>query len=350
MPGSPIPPQPPTDNTEDNKKNGVDTSGYGNDDASIRAANVAAHPSTGILKGSGPDGGLTNQDWANGANTVSKGVTDVWNGINGHYNAPPIGYNQNAGQVGGVNSGQQLQGRDLQSSLIQQLQDQAAGRGPSLAQMQLQKATDANLSNAMALGASQRGAGAAGMQHNIAQQQAGISQQMAGDSGMLALNEQMRARDALGQQVNTQRGQDQAMVEANAQRQAEAAKTQATLDQQRQQMEMKNAHDSSPMGFIGGLFSAMSDENLKTEITPGEGKLYAFLDKLGTHDYRYKDEKHGEGRRISPMAQELVKSDLGKQFVFEHKDGKAVDYGKGLGTMLASQAALHKRLKKLEGK
>lgn len=276
------------------------------------------------------------------------------------------------------NGMQQDEGRSMQMALIQRLQDQANGVGPSLAQMQLQKGTDQNMANAMALGQSQRGAGQAGMLKGIQGQQAGIAQGMAGDAAMLRLNEQMGANAQLGSQLGGMRGQDQGwagmgmqnnqfnasqgnqnnqfyagqqnnMANSNAQRQADAAKQQAELELQRQKMEQEAAKQGSPLGAIGGVLSAVSDERLKTDIAPGEAKLYAFLDKLGAHDYKYKDPKHGEGRRISPMAQELEQTDEGKAFVFEMKGGKAVDYGKGFGTMLASQAALHKRLKKLEG-
>jgi hypothetical protein len=267
--------------------------------------------------------------------------------------------------------GQQDQTRNMQMTLIQQLQDQAAGRGPSLAQMQLQKGTDQNMAQAMALGQSQRGAGAAGMLKGIQGQQAGIAQGMAGDSAMLRLQEQMAAQNALGTQLGGARGQDMGaaqynagaanqagqfnagqqntMANANAQRQADAATAQAKLDMEREKMLNDQAAKASPMGAIGGILAAFSDERLKKNVKPAGHKLYAFLDKLGSHEYSYKDPKHGTPR-ISPMAQELEKSDLGKSMVTEAPEGKQVDYAKGFGTMLASQAALHKRLKKLEGK
>lgn len=296
---------------------------------------------------------------------------NLWNKINGSRQPGQLTMNAQAGQTGagaqagGPNGANQDQMRGMQMALIQQLQDQASGNGPSLAQMQLQKGTDQNMSQAMALGASQRGAGSAGMLKGIQGQQAGVAQGMAGDAAMLRLQEQMSARQALGQQLGQGRGQDQSwagmgmqnnqfnagqlnqMTTGNADRAAAAAKQQAQLDLEREKMLNEQAKQRSPMGAIGGMFSAISDERLKTDIAPGESKLYAFLDKLGAHDYKYKDPKHGEGRRISPMAQELEKSELGREFVFEVKEGKAVDYGKGFGTILAAQAALHKRLKKL---
>ncbi len=49
------------------------------------------------------------------------------------------------------------------------------------------------------------------------------------------------------------------------------------------------------------------------------------------------------------MAQDLEKTPEGKALVENTDQGKIVDYGKGLGTMLAAMADIHKRLKKIEG-
>ncbi len=298
--------------------------------------------------------------FGNAVADASRFTQDRWGDIMGTRNPNDIRVGQQGQNA--MNRGDHAAGqtRNMQMSLIQQLQDQANGVGPSLAQMQLQKGTDQNLSNAMALGQSQRGAGAAGMMKGIQTQQAGIAQGMAGDSAMLRLQEQMAARNQLGQSLGQVRGSDDQNAQfyagqqnttanSNAQRQADAAKQQATLDLEREKMLNEQRKNNSPLGFMGGLFSSMSDERVKTDIAPASSSLYEFLDKLGAHEYRYKDEKHGEGRRVSPMAQELESSEAGKPFVFETKDGKAVDYGKGFGTMLASQAELHRRLKKLEG-
>lgn len=302
------------------------------------------------------------------------GNSNIWGKINGtRAQTPGAGqFDPNAGQISGSmytaagpNGTDQNQTRGMQMSLIQQLQDQAAGRGPSLAQMQLQQGTDRNMSQAMALGQSMHGAGAAGMRKGIAGQQAGMAQGMAGDSAMLRLQEQMAARGQLGTELGQTRSADQnfagmgmqnqqfnagqmnAGLTGNADRAASAAQAQAKLDIEREKLLNDQAAKASPMGAIGGILAAFSDERLKTDVQPAESSLYAFLDKLGAHEYEYKNPKHGD-RRVSPMAQELEKTDLGKAFVFEAGPGKAVDYGKGFGTMLASQAALHKRLKALE--
>lgn len=94
----------------------------------------------------------------------------------------------------------------------------------------------------------------------------------------------------------------------------------------------------------------MSDERVKKDVKPGEEKVRAFLDALSPHIYKYKDKTDGEGEHLSVMAQELEKSDLGKEFVKETPRGKRVDYGKGLETMKAAAEYLEKRMKAMEAK
>lgn len=94
---------------------------------------------------------------------------------------------------------------------------------------------------------------------------------------------------------------------------------------------------------------AYSDINVKQDIKKGDAQLQEFLDSLGVYDYEYKDPKYGEGRRISPMAQEIEKTPLGKAAISTNNEGyKIVDYGKLGGTMLASLAMLNHKYNELE--
>jgi hypothetical protein len=252
-----------------------------------------------------------------------------------------------------------------QQQLIQMLQGQAMGQGPSLAAGQMRQATDRNIAQQQAMSASGRGPGAAGAAYQSQNMAAAANQQAAADTSQLRLQEQLQAQGLLGSILGQTRGQDQSFGSLQLQDQkqrddlvsqfmkmgydADQANRQAAMKME----ELKNTAYNGANGgggFLGGLFSSLSDETAKTEIQDADGEISAFLDALEPHSYKYKDEKNGKGRRISVMAQELEKSKLGEEFIFE-KDGlKNVDYGKGLGTMLAAQAALHKRLKKLEGK
>lgn len=291
-------------------------------------------------------------------------------------------------QMPQFNFGYQDQTRNAQMGLMQQLQAQANGQGPSLAQMQLQRGQESAMANAMAMGASQRGANQAGALRNIGTQQAGIQQGLAADSAQLRMQEQMMAQQQLAGLTGQMRQQDigassaqtqfaqqsrqmndqmvqfytsQGMslqdAQLKAQMELEKLRTQQNIEQMKIEQERDAANKKlagdvvgGAMDMVGGGLGAISasDENLKTDIAPADSDLYEFLDTLEPHSYSYLDEKHGKGERVSVMAQELEKSPLGEAFVFETDDGKMVDYGKGLGTMLAAQAALHRRLKKLE--
>lgn len=95
--------------------------------------------------------------------------------------------------------------------------------------------------------------------------------------------------------------------------------------------------------------SAASDVNSKQNIKGAESELQDFLNNLGVYSYEYKDPKYGEGRRISPMAQEIEKSDLGKTAISTNEEGyKVVDYGKLMGTQLAALALLNHKYNELE--
>lgn len=105
-----------------------------------------------------------------------------------------------------INQAPQAQFRQGQEGLIAQLQAQANGTGPSLAQGQLQQATDRNMAQALAMGQAAGNNGAA--MRNIANQRAAMSQQSAADSSQLRMAEQMQAQNQLGQVLAGARGQD----------------------------------------------------------------------------------------------------------------------------------------------
>lgn len=106
----------------------------------------------------------------------------------------------------------------------------------------------------------------------------------------------------------------------------------------------------SLVGAGAGLATAISDENLKENITDGDSDAKDLLKNISTKSYDYKNAIGGEGRHLSPMAQDLEKSAVGKSMVLETPLGKVVDYGKGFGAIMAVQKYLDKRLEKLEAK
>ncbi len=94
-----------------------------------------------------------------------------------------------------------------------------------------------------------------------------------------------------------------------------------------------------------------SDVRAKENISDAKGELQDFLDNLGIYSYEYKNKEHGEGRYISPMAQDFEKSKLGAQAVETDATGlKKVNYGRLIGVQSAALALLNHKYNELEQK
>jgi hypothetical protein len=92
----------------------------------------------------------------------------------------------------------------------------------------------------------------------------------------------------------------------------------------------------------------MSDETQKEQVTDASGKLTDFMSKIGAHSYKYKNpEVDGQGIYTTPMAQELQKTELGKQAVIETPRGLMVDYARLGGVNLAAVSVVHREQQKL---
>ena len=86
---------------------------------------------------------------------------------------------------------------NMNQDLARQLMAQANGEGPSLAQMQLQQASDQNLKNQAGLIASQRGMNPNQVARAVAMQGASTGQDLANKSGQLRLQEQLEKQKLL---------------------------------------------------------------------------------------------------------------------------------------------------------
>jgi len=105
----------------------------------------------------------------------------------------------------------------------------------------------------------------------------------------------------------------------------------------------------------GGGGIKISDEDLKTDIDYDPQDVQKFMDRLKPAAYDYKEKVQdsplaSKNRELGVMAQDLEKSKLGKESVENTDMGKIVDYDNLEPKMLASIAALNRRLKELEGK
>lgn len=99
-------------------------------------------------------------------------------------------------------------------------------------------------------------------------------------------------------------------------------------------------------GMMLSAASMFSDERCKEEIE--EFSPSDFLDSLTGYKFKYKDKKHGEGKHVGVMAQDLEKTEAGSKLVVDSPEGKIVDYAKAGPAIMASLASLNDRLKKME--
>lgn len=211
-----------------------------------------------------------------------------------------------------------------------------SGGSSNIAPMQMQANMDMANQQAMALAASQRGASNPALAFRQAQmmnQQAGL--EAAQQAALMGQQERMQANQMLLAQAAAQRGV--ALNSAVANQQADTQKKQ---------------FDANLISGIGQTAVMASDERAKKDIEP---KKYAmeeieqFLKVLKPSTYEYKDAKHGTGEKMGVMAQDLEKSEIGKTMVDTAPDGtKMVDTNKAIGALLAANADMAKRIKKLE--
>lgn len=269
---------------------------------------------------------------------------------------------------------QALQGQNginNQNQVYGQLQGVANGSGPNPAQAQYQQNVNQLAAQQAGLLGSQKGISPALQARLIAQQGSSAMQNAAGQGAANLANQQLGAMTAAGQMANTQAGnqigQTNANVGAQQGEQQNLLGAQAAYGNQQAgilgnmnqtnsatQIQNSKAQQGIFGGLLGGAGGILSDENAKTNIQPADDKIQAFLDAVGAHQYNYKSSVQGNpgtapGSHVGPMAQELEKSELGKQMVVNTPQGKGVDFERGLGTIVAAQAALNKRLEALEG-
>ncbi len=270
----------------------------------------------------------------------------------------------------GGNQAGALKQAQMQRALIGQ---EAASQSSAL-RAQEQQAAQASLGQLLSAG---RGADI-----GLASDQAGLQQQ-AGMANQAATNQFALQQGQFGQQANAmnlQAGAEQqkqvndltakymamGMTLDEAQRNAEiqqrqfqasllaqqeAARNQVGIQSATQGLQLVGAGASALGSMFAGGASGFSDERVKTDIEPGERALGELLSGIGAHEYSYKEPDkplRGRGRFVSAMAQELEQTEIGKSMVHDTPEGKVVDYGKGLGAMLAGLSWVHKRLEQLE--
>lgn len=255
-----------------------------------------------------------------------------------------------------LNYGKQIADRNQntianQNQLDQMLTQTLAGNGPSAAQSQLQAATDQNIAQQASMAASARGPNQALAQRAAMMNGAQIQQQAVNQAATLRAQEMQQAQQNMMSNLQNKDAFTSAMTNAGTARDT----GQGTLDEASKKR-FQEAYGSVMSGVGAGVGAiAASDKNMKKDIQASNENMDSFLDALKAYTYEYKDEDKkkpgaGSGKFSGVMAQDLEKSKLGKGMVMDTPDGKMVDYGKGFGLMLAANARLNERLKKLEEK
>lgn len=112
----------------------------------------------------------------------------------------------------------------------------------------------------------------------------------------------------------------------------------------------------SGMDYMERMFTmggGGSDERMKKDIKPlASQDVNDMLDNLVPSTYKYKNPDMPwtrPGPQAGVMAQDLEKSPMGASMVRDTPVGKIVDTNAAIGALLAANADLHKRLKKIEG-
>lgn len=240
-------------------------------------------------------------------------------------------------QAGYQSNPKEAEARKLQLANIKQLQGLASGAAPSAAAIQGQQAREANINSAMALANSARGPANTLNQKGAVQAMAQANQQALQTQAATQAQEQMAYQQLLANQIAQQRSQD------------------LGIGQMQNQIAQSNAQGQNQM--MGGLLSGaagigaaamMSDKNVKKDIKDADSEITAFMDNLDPKSYKYKDEKHGKGKQVGIMAQDLEKSKKGKEIVAEGPEGKMVSLEGAVPKLLAAVANLNDRIKKME--
>lgn len=246
----------------------------------------------------------------------------------------------------------ELSGADKvrEKTFIDSIEGDIAGENESLAVAQYKQAQEDALRGSMALASSTKGvSNPALLSRNIANVQDNQGQELAQQSGQMRMQERQNALNSMNSYLAAKQGV--ALNNAQTQNQASASQTQATSNFL---SSLGQAAAAAASGGSSGGASAASDEKLKKNIKPSSGvaseKVEEFLNALDSYNFEYKDEKHGQGEKTGIMAQDLEKSELGKQMVRDTPEGKMVDFGQGFAAILAAQAELKDQLDSLKKK
>lgn len=181
------------------------------------------------------------------------------------FQGPQLGQFQ-SGSMGGPFRGGQLQ-------LIGQLQEQAAGRGPSLATAQFQDSLNRGLNAQVAQ--SQSGVGNPALAgRGAANAIGGLTQDLAGQAARARVGEQFNARAQLGGLLGQGRGQEQQGSQFNAAQQNQRLLSQADMDLRAQAL--RQQQEQAMLKMLNKGFVPPQANQTGTQFLSGGGNLLAY--------------------------------------------------------------------------
>ena len=246
-------------------------------------------------------------------------------------------------------TGEALEG---EREALQRFRDIASGKIPSVSEMQFTKALQDLTRQQQSAAASARGVSNIGLIQREAMQagkEAGLD---IGQQSAIAKEQEMRnASDQLIRAAAAQRGVALEAAQSELGAQQRASQTRSEFFGK---LAGAGAQAMGPSPAAAGSDVSMK-ENINQSEKSGSEMIKEFMDALQSYTYNYKDKenngmKNPEGKVTSVMAQDLEKTQLGKQMVHDAPEGKIVDYGQGMAPLFAAIAELDKRTKKMEKK
>jgi hypothetical protein len=167
--------------------------------------------------------------------------------------------------------------REKQMALANSLEQAAAGNGPSVANIQLQKANEDAIKAQAAIAASARGGNPILAQRQAAQNVASLQQENAAKSAELKIQEQQQARAQLGDVLSQARGQDIGVNTSQAGFQQEASKVDKLAEDERAfkqtELDQDAAKTTADLKLKADTFN--SDQDFKAAMSDEERKLDA---------------------------------------------------------------------------
>lgn len=239
-------------------------------------------------------------------------------------------------------------GQDVSArrGLVSELQSQARGEGPSLAQAQMRQAQDRSLAQQLAAAGRSRGAGAAATQRQLMRGQQSAARQIAQDSAIARMQERQAAQQQLGSltsQSQQQLGQQlmaarqletqQQLAAQQGLTQSESLRQQALLDaakvhagtgatrrgEQAQQQASSSALMGAAIGGMGAIGSAFamsgSDKDNKTNINleSAVGKVAKDVNKKKDTENKSPEKKSDLGSAVDNVAKDVNKAKEDKE-------------------------------------